>query len=70
MRVLVCGDRNWNDPWVIYDVLSKLNKDTVIIHGGARGADTMAGTVANSLGLEVIVIKAEWEKFNKSLEGL
>lgn len=46
MRVLVCGDRNWNHQSAIDAVLTGLlsqNDELVIIEGDARGADRMAG---------------------------
>lgn len=66
-KILICGDRNWNDYWVIYDVLSKLDRNLIIIHGAARGADTMAGIIAKNLGFkDVISFPAKWTKYGKS----
>ena len=43
MRVLVCGGRNYNNYSRVKEVLEGLDpKPTVIIEGGAFGADTMA----------------------------
>ena len=64
--VLVTGSRYWSDRLVIYDILKELPKDTLIIQGGARGADTLAREVAEELGLEVKTFKAEWDKYGKS----
>jgi YspA, cpYpsA-related SLOG family len=61
MRVLVCGSRNWPDPAAIRKRLRDLPMRSVVIHGGARGADEIAGTVANGLGFEVRVFKADWD---------
>ena len=65
MKILVCGSRTWNNYWVIYDILSKLNRDSVVIHGNARGVDIMAGTIASKLGMKVISVAAEWSKYGK-----
>lgn len=65
MKVLVCGSRHWSDAVKIKDRLSKLPPDTLIIEGGAKGADTMAFLVARSLGLKVMDFKADWEKYGK-----
>lgn len=50
MRVLVCGDRNWEDRSIIFTVLGGVLDETVanfsdlvIIDGCTRGADEMAG---------------------------
>ena len=66
MKILVCGDRNWDDYWAIYDVLYRLDRSSVIIHGAANGADSIAGMVGNALGFEVIPVRAEWDKYGKA----
>lgn len=53
MRILVTGDREWTNKKRIYDLLVSLPKDTVIIHGRARGADTLAAKCALELGLQI-----------------
>ena len=63
MKVLVCGSRTWSDPEPIRRELSALPRDTIIIHGAARGADTLAGQVAAELELEVRAFPAEWYKY-------
>lgn len=47
MRILVTGGRNFRDWELMCLVLDKL-EPTVIIQGGARGADMMARQYANS----------------------
>lgn len=37
-----------------------------VIHGGARGADWLAGEVAKALGYQVFVFHAGWEGLGKS----
>lgn len=67
MKVLVCGDRNWNNYWAIYDVLHRLDRSSVIIHGAARGADTMAGVIAKNLGFaEIVAVPADWEQYGRA----
>lgn len=70
MVVLVCGDRNWDDYDTIRRELKKLPKGSVIIHGGCRGADKIAGEVAMELGFKVIAFPAEWDKYGKSAETI
>lgn len=65
-RILVCGDRNWSDYAKIRNVLGEYPSDSVVIHGGCRGADVIAGFVAKELGMTVIVFKAEWNKYGLS----
>ena len=66
MRVLVSGDRDWDDPEAIRRELSKLPSDTIIIHGAARGADSLADDVAKELGFERDPYPALWEKYYKA----
>lgn len=60
MKVLVFGSREWVWEGIIYRLLSKMPKDTIIVHGAARGADRVAGEVAGRLGLEVRPYPANW----------
>ena len=64
-RILICGSRDWNDFNTIKKYLQTLPKDTVIIHGGCRGADSIAGYLAKQMEMEVQVYKADWNKFGK-----
>ena len=65
MRVLICGDRYWRNKKVIEKYISELPKDTVIIHGGCRGADILSGIIAAKYGLDVIVFLPEWERYGR-----
>jgi len=66
VKILITGDRNYKNVWAIYDVLSKYDRDSIIIHGGARGADTLADTVAKSLGFkDVVCFPADWKKYGR-----
>jgi hypothetical protein len=61
MIVIACGDRNWTDRNAIEDVLLGLPPGSVVVHGGSRGADRMAGEIAAYLGFTVVEERAEWE---------
>ena len=64
-RVLVTGDRAWSNAAVVREVLSEFPPDTLVIHGAARGADTIAGHVATELGFTVRAFPADWAKLGK-----
>ena len=64
MRLLVCGGRNYNDAKRIEEEIVKL-APTVIISGGASGADTHAIIEAQVLGIPVIVYMADWKKYGR-----
>lgn len=66
MRVLICGDRNWNDYAAVREVVATFPLDTVVIEGEARGADSMARDAANERGLTVIGVPALWERFGRA----
>ncbi len=59
-RVLVCGSRNWRDPDAIEERINRLPQGTIVIHGGAPGADQMAGSAAGSRGLHSAVVRPLW----------
>lgn len=67
--VLVCGGRNYTDAWTVWDELGKLNPNYVI-HGGARGADSLAGAWAFERSIPVRVFEAEWGKHGKAAGAL
>lgn len=66
MNILVCGDRNWNNLEIIMRELKCLPRNATIIHGAARGADTMAGLAAEHLGMTVKSFPAKWHKYGRS----
>lgn len=64
-RTIVTGSRRWNDRTKIVNRLADLPPDTTVVHGGARGADSIAHQEAQKLGLLVEVHKADWERYGK-----
>jgi len=59
MMIVVTGSRTWRDKGLLVKTLDDLHvRYTVegIIHGGATGADTMAGQWAQQRGLPEIII--------------
>lgn len=73
MRILICGSRGWHDPDPIeaviagYDILAEGgNEKLTVIQGGARGADTLAKTLAKSWGCNTITVEADWDRYGKA----
>ena len=69
MRVIVCGGRDYKDYVTVATVLNILYGDVshprrnlVIVHGGATGADTLAGQWAKTH-----VVKAECFPFKRGV---
>lgn len=61
MRVLVCGSRDWTDGDALIAVLcGYIELADVVIHGGARGADALAGQIARSFAFKVEEFPADW----------
>lgn len=68
MRILICGDRNWDDWSPITQLLRKehfLNPDLVIIEGGAKGADRCARQAAEFLNIPYLEFPADWKRYHK-----
>lgn len=63
-RLLICGSRKWDNYDRIYALL-KAHKPSLVIEGGARGADTMAGQAAEELGIPYLIYLANWTKWGK-----
>lgn len=70
MRVLVCGDRNWDNEKAILRELKNLEKlfgkISCLIHGDCRGADRQAGSAAEKMGIKIEKYPAEWDKYGKA----
>lgn len=63
MRLLICGSRSWMDRQLIKQaIIEWWIPVTVIIHGGARGADTLAGEIAEELKIPTEVYLPDLEQ--------
>jgi hypothetical protein len=73
LRILITGSRDWRDKRAIADALRwaittrqprPTKHQVTIVHGAARGADTLAGEIAASWGVHVEdypVTRADWD---------
>lgn len=64
MKVIVTGGRTYSDRAHVFaslDLLHDLEPITHLIHGAARGADTLAGEWAASRKVACTAVPAEWE---------
>jgi hypothetical protein len=59
VRLLIAGSRYWDDPVPIRQALERA-RPTVLIHGAARGADSIAARLAYAMGIEVVAFPADW----------
>lgn len=68
-RLLVCGGRDFEDEAAAFralDAADMLRPVELVIHGGAPGADTLAGRWAAIRGRECKVYRADWEGRGKA----
>ena len=68
MKVLVCGGRDFTAMEMVNGVLNAIHRKShidTIIHGGARGADQLAGKWAKSYQVNEICCPADWDKHGK-----
>ncbi len=73
-RILVTGSRYWYDQRVMERALTNMadlfgridGEDPVIVHGGAKGADDLAGHIAILYGWATEVYHAEWTIHGKA----
>jgi hypothetical protein len=70
LKILVCGDREWKDEDIIYEWLESFNEsidwlEITLIHGAARGADSIADKIARSFAWHVKPYPADWETLGK-----
>lgn len=68
MKVLVCGGRDYGrsveQERRIFSVLNAqhaLNPITLVIQGGARGADSVAGLWADANSIDCLRVPAKWD---------
>lgn len=65
MRVLVCGGRDFDDMDCVQCHLDG-QPISLIIHGGARGADKLASDYAFMMGIEEKCFPADWKRHGKA----
>ena len=66
IRVLICGDRYWQDKASIRKVIDSLPPGATVIHGAAPGADSIAWDCAVERRLTVLTFPAQWSEYGKA----
>lgn len=70
-RILITGSRDWQDRDTLNEALADVvrlipaHQDIAIVHGAARGADTMADQWARVYGATVEAHPANWAKHGR-----
>lgn len=76
-RVLVCGGRSYDDRTRFFSFMDRVleairgtgetpKRDVVIIHGAARGADSLADDYGRERELRVIRYPADWKTHGRA----
>jgi hypothetical protein len=76
VRILITGSRDWADHATIRSALLQAIADiqhtahpdcalVTVVHGAARGADTIAARIATALGCHVEAHLAHWERYGR-----
>lgn len=68
MKLLVCGGRDFYDEAELRRAMNAAvagESDVLVIHGGARGADSLAGRIAKARGVPVRVFPADWDRHGR-----
>jgi len=73
MKILVTGSRTWTDELIIIRELSKFPPGTIVVHGAARGLDSLADKIARSFGLiprSYPITTEDWNRLGPRAGGL
>lgn len=65
MKLIVCGGRDYEDREALKRAILQLGP-TQIAHGAARGADSLADSIARELGIPVTSFPAKWDLHGRS----
>ena len=65
MKVAIVGTRTYPDLEQVRKYVWDLSPNDIIVSGGAKGVDETAEGEARKLGMEVISVPAEWNKYGK-----
>lgn len=66
MRVAVTGGRDFEDVTVVRLALSKIPAEATLVHGAARGADSLSAYIWSGWGRAVEAHPADWVKHGKA----
>jgi hypothetical protein len=66
MKIAIIGSRNFSDWGLVASTLEPyLGKVTLVISGGAKGADFLGERWAKLNDIETLIFPADWDKFGK-----
>jgi len=68
MKIAVTGGRNFNNAKMVFETLDYIQEKyniSELIHGGAKGTDTLAGLWAKNRNILVSVFMPDWKIYGK-----
>jgi hypothetical protein len=69
MVILIFGSRSWTNFEIIQEELFRAVWDAddlvSVIHGGAKGADSLGGKAAKAIGIEPTVVRPNYAKYGR-----
>jgi hypothetical protein len=68
MRVIVTGSRDFDDGKAVFAELSRIHAEhgiTLLVHGSARGADTLAAEWAAAHSIAQEVFRPDWARYGR-----
>ena len=71
MKIMVCGSRHYTDRAAVRYQLLQYWPDPdcrgfEVLHGAARGADTLAAEEAQQIGMRVRAFPADWDRLGRA----
>lgn len=67
MKLAIVGSRSFTNESLLESTLNNYkDRITLVVSGGARGADSLGESWATKNSIPVKVFKAEWDKYGKS----
>lgn len=65
MNLGIIGSRTFNNYNLLKESIEKFDNISLIISGGAKGADNLAYDCAKEMNIETLIIKPDWKKYNR-----
>ena len=65
VKVGIVGSRGFSGLEKVRDYVKSLDKDTIIVSGGAKGVDETAEKMGEELGMKVVLFKPDWKKYGR-----
>lgn len=66
MKTIIAGGRDYSFTTTDFDRLDAIPGISVIVSGGAKGADSEGERYARAKGLPVLVIEADWDTHGRA----